>query len=797
MKKSFYTCICLCFLTFCTAEGYFYGYTGDGTVPPSPEWAHDAVFYSINVQHFGKPDTPGSYFEKAAAELEYIKELGANAVVLNPAQSFAAGEDPRYWNAYSRKAHTISDVYGGGEKYKQFVQHAHSLGLKVVQDVVIRWLWAEGPEATEILGNGNHHWFFPGWTQQELETPFEGDSVGVYNPAQGRFRFLSLDVNSENNLKDFVFQNQGGITTKPVIGDWDGDKRDSIGVWRYGNFTLTNIHTPGIISQVDYNFSFGPAADHITPVAGDWDGDGKDGVGVYDNSTGSFYLRNSLDSGQADIVITGQGSGLVPLTGDWNGDGRDQVGEYSQQTGYFYHYNSAGSLYIPPYRYGGAGTSTPAVAGDWDGDGSSGIAIIQTDSERDRFLYKNTLSGGNADSYYDLSLYEGYDYRVVGNFDYGAQRTPVKVIGKFYDLKWDDPDLQEYMIDKWVNLIREYDIDGFRLDLEAHQTVLVPFGNQNVWKRVIQRCYDEFGKKFLTISEHDGMGNNNIHAEQDSYGVFTNLHWDPRGENRNFMVNANIVDTAKTLENTYYTMTLSCHDHGDFQAKGRRAAFGYMVFSPFMPWWRMGEEVNAVSNAPNFGTGGYGSVLYFSDMDWDAFEDQNKNDFYQDVRRMLSLRAEHKDIISPFVSKFKNRKFTDIPATGCDLQVYATYGSGKAVIVAAKLDELDGNVTLNIGHDKLEELGLAEFEFIAATEKLYKPADTDIVTAEDLENYQVYVKKTDVIFLVLEGSSQNFLESDINLDGYVNMADFAVLADRWQECSNPKDLNCKNFLWQD
>ncbi len=789
--------LCIFLIMFYTAivagSEYFYGHTGNGTVPPSPEWTHDAVFYSINVQHFGKPETNGSFFEKAAAELDYIKELGVNTVVLNPVQTFAAGTDLRYWNSYGRMDSTVSDVYGGNAKFKQFVEKAHSLGLKVVVDIVVRHLRSEGPEAARILEAGNHHWFFPGWTKQQLQTPFRGDSVGMYNPKEGKFRFLTYEVGSTTNIKEFTFANQGGITTRPVVGDWNGDGRDSIGVWRNGTFTLTNAYTPGVISQVDYHFSFGQTGSGIIPISGDWDGNGSDGVGVYDSSTGKFYLKNTLSSGEADIIISGLMPGLEPLVGDWDGDGIDNVGEFRQQTGYFYHYNTNGSLYIPPYQYGGPGTSTGAVAGDWNGNGKDGIAIVQRIQSQDKYSYKNTLSGGGADSYYDFVLKSGYEYKVVGNFDYDALRTPVISSEKCYHLKWDDSDLQEYMIDIWVEFVRQYDFDGYRLDLEAYQTVLTPFGNQNVWKRVIERCYDDFGKKVLIISEQDGMGNNNIHAEQDTFGVVSNLHWDPQNKNRNFMTNAKIVDVAKTLENTYYTMTLSCHDHKDFQAKGRRSTFGYMVFSPFMPWWRMGEEVNAVSNAPAVGTDKYANVLYFSDMDWAAFSNQDKNNFYNDVRRMIGLRNKYIDIISPFVSQFKNRKFTNIAATGCNLQVYAHYGSDKAIIIAAKLDEPAGNVILHLDSDKLEELGLGEFDLFAITEELYKPNATGIVTRADLENYEIFLDNNDVVFIVIENSVQYFLDSDFNKDGYVNMSDFFEFAARWLECSHPAAINCENF----
>ena len=38
-----------------------------------------------------------------------------------------------------------------------------------------------------------------------------------------------------------------------------------------------------------------------TPLVGDWNGDGNDTVGIYRN--GAFYLRNSNTAGYADLVF--------------------------------------------------------------------------------------------------------------------------------------------------------------------------------------------------------------------------------------------------------------------------------------------------------------------------------------------------------------------------------------------------------------------------------------------------------------------------------------------------------------
>ena len=64
------------------------------------------------------------------------------------------------------------------------------------------------------------------------------------------------------------------------------------------------------------------------PIVGDWDGDGTDGVGVFRPSNGLIYLRNSLTSGFADFTMVLGSPGDVGIAGDWNGDGKDSPGVY-------------------------------------------------------------------------------------------------------------------------------------------------------------------------------------------------------------------------------------------------------------------------------------------------------------------------------------------------------------------------------------------------------------------------------------------------------------------------------------
>lgn len=66
----------------------------------------------------------------------------------------------------------------------------------------------------------------------------------------------------------------------------------------------------------DTLFYFGNATD--IPLVGDWNGNGTDTIGVY--RSGTFYLKDTLTGGAADITFNYGRAGDIPLVGDWDGN---------------------------------------------------------------------------------------------------------------------------------------------------------------------------------------------------------------------------------------------------------------------------------------------------------------------------------------------------------------------------------------------------------------------------------------------------------------------------------------------
>lgn len=116
---------------------------------PWNEW----VVYQMHVGtfHDSAGGRPGN-FDSAIDRLEYLQQLGVNAVNLMPVQEFAGDYS---WGYNPSHPFAIEEAYGGPDGLKRFVNAAHARGIAVLGDVVHNH-W--GPSD---LGT----WQFDGWHQ--------------------------------------------------------------------------------------------------------------------------------------------------------------------------------------------------------------------------------------------------------------------------------------------------------------------------------------------------------------------------------------------------------------------------------------------------------------------------------------------------------------------------------------------------------------------------------------------------------------------------------------------------------
>jgi hypothetical protein len=147
-----------------------------------------------------------------------------------------------------------------------------------------------------------------------------GDGAQANHPLTAERGHSAEHTNTQGEVIQF-----GRPGDRPVTGDWNGDGRSTIGVFRDGRWHLDR-NGDGRWDADDIVLRFGGAGD--VPIVGDWNADGIDDVGVYHD--GEFYLdvdgNRELDA--ADRVFRTGGAGDAPIVGDFDGDGLDEVGLY-------------------------------------------------------------------------------------------------------------------------------------------------------------------------------------------------------------------------------------------------------------------------------------------------------------------------------------------------------------------------------------------------------------------------------------------------------------------------------------
>ncbi len=210
--------------------------------------------------------------------------------------------------------------------------------------------------------------------------------------------------NNNSNRGELVDFDSVIITTQPLNGQGGPGFGNTIGAFNAetGTFFLRNSNDSGNADIDPFNLAGGAAVNQLAgptfadiPIVGDWNGDGVDTVGIYNPGTAEFRLINDHSGNVVDTVFSFGLPGWVPIAGDWNGDGIDTIGVYNPATATYFlkNSNTGGAGDIPAFNYGMPGW-TP-IAGDWDGNGTDTIGAYN--SATATFFLRNSNTSGMAD----------------------------------------------------------------------------------------------------------------------------------------------------------------------------------------------------------------------------------------------------------------------------------------------------------------------------------------------------------------------------------------------------------------
>ncbi|CAA9519145.1 MAG: GH13_10 / GH13 / GH13_9 / GH13_36 / GH13_ 20 / GH13_11 / GH13_1 / GH13_19 / GH13_2 [uncultured Segetibacter sp.] len=95
------------------------------------------IIYELHAGTF----TPEGTFSGVEEKLDYLKDLGINAIEIMPVSQFPGS---RNWGYDGVFPYAVQDSYGGAEGLMHLVQACHSKGISVILDVVYNHLGPEG-----------------------------------------------------------------------------------------------------------------------------------------------------------------------------------------------------------------------------------------------------------------------------------------------------------------------------------------------------------------------------------------------------------------------------------------------------------------------------------------------------------------------------------------------------------------------------------------------------------------------------------------------------------------------------
>ncbi len=223
----------------------------------------------------------------------------------------------------------------------------------------------------------------------------------------------------------------GGKGDQPVVGDWDNDGKDDLGIfgpqWRgdrralaaeVGLPTRSNpIHskpqnpppesheatdgkrflqrtanaTPRA-DAIDHVFRFGYSPD--VAIAGDWNGDGISKIGVYRNGLWILDIDGDGQFTNRDQSVEFGSPGELPLVGDFDGDGIDDLAiQRGNEVIVDSNHNGMIDAADLVFKLEGADSAGAVVViGDFDGDGKEEPAIYRRDAVKLPFETKTKAS---------------------------------------------------------------------------------------------------------------------------------------------------------------------------------------------------------------------------------------------------------------------------------------------------------------------------------------------------------------------------------------------------------------------
>ena len=262
---------------------------------PAYNWQHsdfevedknDLVIYEMLFRDF----TTSQDIAGAMAQLDYIENLGVNAIELMPIQEFDGnlswGYNPNHWFA-------LDKYYGTRDEYKAFIDECHARGIAVIVDVVYN-------HAT-----GSHPWAKAWWNAPSNCT---ADNNPFFNVLPAHPYNVYHDMNHENALvKEQVKKSLEFLLTEYDIDGFRFDltkgftqKKTDPDVTAWGRYDQSRVDI--LKGYADHIWSVNDNAVVIFEHLADWDEEkvlADYGIQLWRNMNGSY--RTSVNGGNGNF----------------------------------------------------------------------------------------------------------------------------------------------------------------------------------------------------------------------------------------------------------------------------------------------------------------------------------------------------------------------------------------------------------------------------------------------------------------------------------------------------------------
>ena len=264
----------------------------------------------------------------------------------------------------------------------------------------------------DFTGNGTTDWIT--LSAANAAAPLRWSVLGnPANPAPGQAFIRQFDYGF------------GGDSITP--GDFTGDGKTELGVWRSGTYYISQFPTGSGAITLERAFQWGQTGDAVGRD-GDYDGDGKMDFTVVRTISGvsTWYILNSINNTIKTIQFGGTPAGTSTFRfpgADFNGDGRDELvisnvnNSTSAITWYFGDSNTGAGIAVIPW--GNFTTDFAVAPDDYTGDGKADLIVVRESASPAVWYVRNSATGGAAATQFGIGdpTFANSDLPVRGDYD--------------------------------------------------------------------------------------------------------------------------------------------------------------------------------------------------------------------------------------------------------------------------------------------------------------------------------------------------------------------------------------------